>query len=160
MAKNFEITGLKELLIRLENFDKTKSKKAVKNGLMQTAKFVKNEAKKIAPHDTGEMKNHLSALSSKTKDKNIIKTAVLVRRIRKISLKTHSKIKNAKLKAKFTKFSDNKAKSYVYYAHFLEYGTKKMSAKPFLSVAVEKGESFMSQAVMKELEIAIREFNR
>ena len=43
--------------------------------------------------------------------------------------------------------STGRAQLSAYYAHFVEYGTKKMSAKPFMRPAVQRAKGYMKEVL-------------
>ena len=103
--------------------------KVVVGATRSATKVVADEAKRLAPVDTGRLK--LSIGVAKAKKKDTKENHVKFYAVPKSTLrKTISAMVNGK-KAKL------KTLDYAYHAHFLEFGTSKMSAKPFLRPAVE-----------------------
>jgi len=98
--------------------------------VLKKLKKLPEEAKRLVPVRTGTLKKSIGVVKRRSKDKNIIRFSV------------------APLKKKGG-----------WYAHFVEFGTSKMRAKPFMRSAFEKkGEEsikyvkeYMKKRVEKEL---------
>ena len=121
--------SFKKVMKALDKLPTAIQEKVVVGATRSATKVVANEAKRLAPVDTGRLKLSISVAKAKKKDtkENHVKFyAVPKTKLRK----TISATVNGK-KAKL------KTVDYSYHAHFLEFGTSKMSAKPFLRPAVE-----------------------
>lgn len=106
MTATFDTKALLKTLNTLpQNIQKNVMVGAVRAG----ANVVRDEARRLAPIDTGNLKKSLVSIRRRG-DKNTIQFSV-----------TPSK----------------GGKNNGWYAHFLEFGTSKMTAKPFLRPAIE-----------------------
>jgi HK97 gp10 family phage protein len=108
----FEITGIAELDATLNEMEKRTMRKHVARAVRTVAKKVLAEAKMLVPVDEGELKKSLK-----------------IRRA-----KRSRKLKNQVVDQVFT--GEGFFKGDQYYGGFVEYGTVKMSARPFLRPAV------------------------
>ena len=113
----------------LEKLPTVIQERVIVGATRKATKVVADEAKRLAPVDTGRLKLSIGVAKAKkkdTKDNHVKFYAVPKTKLRK----TISATVNGK-KAKL------KTVDYAYHAHFLEFGTSKMSAHPFLRPAVE-----------------------
>lgn len=117
MANDVEIEGLKELnanLKRLADYVGDKhAESVVKNALRKGARLVRDEAKGLVPVDEGNVRD---AIAVRTERKGAARDEVAAYVVVK-------------------KYANGVP---TYYARFLEFGTEKMSAKPFMRPAFEK----------------------
>ena len=113
-----ELTGMQELLNRLENLERkgqSKENKAVK----KASEVLQQEIIKNAPEDTGNLKENID--------------------VSKI------KIKNE------TKYVEVGTENEGFYAKFLEFGTTKMDADPFMSRSFETKKNEIQDTIKKEI---------
>lgn len=188
---SFKIEGLGEFIKKLDEFDKKQSKKVLKKGLRVVANKMRDIARQTAPNDTGELKRHISSVvTTRNLSKGVLAHSVIVRKIRKLSLKTTQKLQNKyNNKIYFTKGKKDKYNAHVFYAHFVELGTKSHNIKAknkkalsfskggksyllksvhvkgvkgsgFMQKARQKGAKIMQNELVSELNKAINEFNR
>lgn len=122
--------GLKQMKKILQNFPINVRKNAIKGMVRAGAKVIEEEAKRLVPVDTGNLRESISTISQNSKDKNIAHYAVT-------PLKNKSKTKRF-ISSNGTKWSIKGQVADGYYAHMIEFGTSKMKAQPFLRPAESK----------------------
>lgn len=108
----------KALIKALNQFPKNIQKNVMVGAIRAGSNIVRDEARRLAPIDTGNLKKSIATIRRKG-DKNTVQFSV-----------TPSKGGN----------HDG------WYAHFLEFGTSNMSAKPFLRPAFESKQDEVLQA--------------
>ena len=59
MAKTFVITGVKELDAKLASFEPKLRTKIMRSATREAAKYVAADARRLAPHDTGELEKSI-----------------------------------------------------------------------------------------------------
>jgi len=126
-----DVKGLDEVLKKLKILPARIQKNVVTGAIRAGAKPILKEAKRLVPVDTGTLKKSIGIVKRRSKDKNIVIFSVTPR-----------------------------IKKGGWYAHFVEYGTAKMPAHPFMRPAVEKmasetiksAQEYMRKRVDKELE--------
>ncbi len=111
---SFKVQGLAELVRNLEAMPEVIRNKAVGKGTKEGAKIIQQAAISLAPEDSGRLKQNI----------------VVRERKDTIFDSEHQVVIRAQGKA------DNPRNSF--YAYFLEYGTSKMAAKPFMRPAFEQ----------------------
>ncbi|MDD0845563.1 hypothetical protein PTQ33_00275 [Campylobacter sp. 50012-21] len=69
-----------------------------------------------------------------------------MRKIRKVSRKSYERMKLKGKKVYLAGYSSTgRAQLSAFYGHFVEYGTKKMSARPFMRPATGKAKGYMKE---------------
>ena len=124
------ITGLDDVLKKLKALPERVQKNVVTGAIRAGAKPIVKEARALVPKDTGTLKKSIGIKKRRSRDKNII----------------HFSVAPLVKKGGWT-------------AHFVEFGTVKMSAKPFMRPAVEKtvdetiktAQDYMKKRIDKEL---------
>jgi len=124
------VAGLDEILKKLKKLPERVQKNVVTGAIRASAKPILQEAKALVSKDSGTLKKSIAVVKRRSKDKNLIHFSIAPR-----------------------------IKKGGYIAHFLEFGTVKMSAKPFMRPAVEKKSSetiqfaqdYMKKRIDKEL---------
>jgi len=104
-----KVDGMEELLKKLRILPEKVQKNVISGAVRAGAKPMSAEAKLLVPKDTGTLKKSIGIVKRRSKDKNILHFSVTPR-----------------------------IKKGGWIAHFLEFGTIKMSAKPFMRPAFEK----------------------
>ena len=125
-----DVNGLDEVLKKLKKLPEKVQKRVLVGAVRAGAKPIIKEAKRLVPVRTGTLKKSIGVVKRRSKDKNIIHYTVAPRK-----------------------------KKGGWYAHYVEFGTSKMSAKPFMRPAYEKeGENsikfvreYMKKRVDKEI---------
>lgn len=106
-----EVAGMDELLRNLKTLPEKVQKRVLVGGVRAAAKPVLNEAKRLVPKDTGNLKKSIGVTKLRTKKKSLVWFQVSTR-------------KNGKYDG--------------WYGRFIEVGTAKMPAHPFMRPAFEK----------------------
>lgn len=124
MAEQVEIKGLTEFRKTLRKLPKELQKRELRAGLRKGAKVIRDAAESFAPVDSGNLRDHIVIRSEK---KRYLNDAARL----KVGVATKRPKKGEKSGTPF-------------YWRFLEFGTSKMRAQPFLVPAFEmfKGLAF------------------
>lgn len=127
-------------------------KKVLKGAAMDVARQVRKIARKNAPERSGVLKAHIVAVPSRSKNKGVIRVAVLVRRSKNITKKFKDALKAGK------KIRTNKAQTKTdgYYAYFVERGTKYQEAQNFLQNALNAVEPKMHEIAEEHIDEFLR----
>lgn len=171
---SFEIAGLKELMAKMNDYPEKLKKKAIEPALVEITEQIKNKAKALVPKDTGELEKHIvSVPKTKGLNKHEVARAVIVRKSRKISIKSAFKsfvkvgkngdlVFNGKLKGKNVRqtSSGKRVRVSAYYAHFVEYGTKNMKKRPFMRPASKAVEAKIPEIFAKHIKAVDDEINK
>ena len=120
-----EVKGLKELERALLELPKKLATQALTRGLLSGAKLVVDDAKRRAPLLTGELRRNIRAIPNR-RDKRYAATVDIG--VRKL---TKKQLRKLRMKASRANASD------PFYWRFLEFGTSRMRARPFLRPAFE-----------------------
>ncbi|MCI7236611.1 HK97-gp10 family putative phage morphogenesis protein [Campylobacter sp.] len=162
---NFEIDGVNELKNMFENLTDEVKKEALEPALKEIideiadkakANLRANIAKTKDSKSAGELEKHIKSVKSPKDSKgDIVARAVVVFRGRRMStakyLENVGLVKNfGKKYAKIGK-SGKRIRVYAYYAHFVEYGTKKMKPRPFIRPAVQAVASKIPEIIQKHI---------
>lgn len=176
-----EVDGIYDIVDAISELPKQIQKKAARKGLLEIAKAVRDEAKARVPVKTGNLKSRIEAVGSKSKVKGVLRTATIVRKDKKLTEKNYYRLLKLKgtrakefkklskqqqkkvLRAKqlylTDKFKDGEQqkKAHVYYAHFIEYGTIKQAAQPFLRPALKAVEPKMGEIMQTYVDDLLKE---
>ncbi|AEC22288.1 hypothetical protein PT7_P052 (plasmid) [Pusillimonas sp. T7-7] len=112
MKTSMQMTGLRELGAAMKELDSRVQKRIARSATAAGARVIANEAKKLVPVDTGNLKKNIRTANLKPNQPGLQETVVGVR------------VKGKK---------DDSA----YYFRFLEFGTAHMAPRPFLRPAFE-----------------------
>jgi len=117
---------IKKLLSKLPT---TLQQKIVVRATRKAALLIKKEAKNRVPIRTGLLKKSIGIAKAKKKDtpSDITRFYIIPKSVIRFTKKITVNGQSGKLKAKI----------YAYHAHFVEFGTKKMTAEPFLLPAAK-----------------------
>lgn len=129
---DIEIKGVDELLRKLRQLPEKVQKRVVVGAVRAAAKPLIKEARAKVPVDTGNLKKSIGVTKRRSKNKNIIHFSISPRKGGKYN---------------------------GFYGHFVEFGTSKMPAKPFLRPAfeskgketIEAAKQYMARRIDKEL---------
>ena len=122
MANEVRIEGLRELNATLKKLEDRTQKRILNRAVNAGAVVIRNEARQNAPQDTGKLKRNIITAKRRAQKGQAV-YAVSVRR---------------KGKAEDSRNA--------FYGYFVEFGTSKMTARPFLTPAFEgKREEAMRQ---------------
>ena len=140
------------LLDEVKELPEKVQKKVLKGAAMDVARKVRKIARKNAPERSGILKAHIVAVPSRSKDKGVIRVAVLVRRSKNITKKFKDALKAGK------KIRTNKAQTKTdgYYAYFVERGTKYQEAQNFLQNALSAVEPKMHEIAEEHIDEFLR----
>lgn len=131
---NTEIKGLKDLIKNLNNLSVKLEKKVIRAAVRKGANVVRDKARELVDKDTHNLQ------------KSIITTGVKVsgKIAFRVSLKQR-KTKNAKD---------------PYYGRFVEFGTSKMPAHPFMRPALDESESKVLSTVVDDIKSNLDKVNK
>lgn len=145
-----QVRGADKIIDVFQKLPKEFRKNVLRGMLKAGAKVLLDEAKANVPVDTGNLKESLSVIPRKSKDKNIVVYAVT-------PLRNKTKTKRFKTNDG-TKWSITGQVADGFYAHMVEFGTKNMSAHPFLrpietkaDESYEAGRKYVKERVSKLL---------
>lgn len=145
---SFKGEGLSELMNALKAYPQNIRHKACEPALKEITRRIRNDARAHAPKDTGELAKHIIDANSKSPSPAIIKRVIFVRKIRKVSRKSYERMKLKGKRVYLAGYSSTgRAKLSAFYAHMIEYGTIKMSAKPFMRLAIHRAKGYMKQVL-------------
>ena len=125
-----KVVGEQELIKKLNKLSRGEIKTAVYKALRRGTDMIRGEAKRRAPIDTGRLRFSITA---RTWEENL--TGV-------VYCDYPKNTKNSKKTGKPR-----------YYAPFVEYGTRKIAARPFLKPALRAKKKQALELVMKALEV-------
>ena len=149
---SFKVEGLSELMNALKAYPQNLRRKACEPALKVITRRIRDDARAHAPKDTGELAKHIIDASSKSPSPAIIKRAIFVRKIRKVSRKSYERMKLKGKKVYLAGYSSTgRAKLSAFYAHFVEYGTKKMKPRPFMRPAVQAVAPKIPEIIQKHI---------
>lgn len=150
-----QVHGLKELQQRLtalsNEFGSNRGKAAVRAALRKAARIVQDDAKRFVPVKTGLVRDNIIVATARAKTLPPGRTAVNVT-VRSKARPYADTAKNRRLGRVGKTWRDSGA---LYYARFLEFGTSKMSRRPFLTPAFERNKMRLPAVIRDELAIAI-----
>ena len=145
---SFKVEGLNELMNTLKAYPQNLRRKACEPALKEVTRRIRDDARAHAPKDTGELAKHIIDATSRSPSPAIIKRAIFVRKIRKVSRKSYERMKLKGKRVYLAGYSSTgRAKISAFYGHFVEYGTKKMSARPFMRPAVARAGGYMKEVL-------------
>ena len=150
-----EIAGFDKLLNLIDEVKELPErvqKKVLKGAAMDVARKVRKIARKNAPERSGILKAHIVAVPSRSKDKGVIRVAVLVRR----SKNRTKKFKDALKAGKKIRTNKVQTKTDGYYAYFVEHGTKHQRAQNFLQNALNAVEPKMHEIAEEHIDEFLR----
>lgn len=150
-----EIAGFDKLLNLIDEVKELPGKvqkKVLKGAAMDVARQVRKIARKNAPERSGILKAHIVAVPSRSKNKGVIRVAVLVRRSKNIT----KKFKDALKAGKKIRTNEAQTKTDGYYAYFVERGTKYQEAQNFLQNALNAVEPKMHEIAEEHIDEFLR----
>lgn len=147
-----EIEGLKELQAALLELPRKTAKNALRSAVNAGAAVVRKEARQKAPVYTG-------AVSAGHPPPGTLKRSVIQKFIKEQSNDFQSTFYVTVRKGKKYRGQGKKANlsQDAYYAYFVEYGTAKMAAQPFLRPAFEATKEQALQAMLTKLKERIEQ---
>lgn len=140
MADSKNLTGFKELAAALKELGPRVARKHLRGAVSRGAMVVRNEARTLAPKDTGEMARDILTKRERSAGDHMASYSVFVRSGKKSRL--------AGKKRDVARDS--------FYWRFVEFGTVKMAARPFLRPAFEAKKEEAVDAIGAELDKRIQ----
>lgn len=125
MAELKHVKGLSELLAALDQLPDNVSKNVLRGMVNAGATVIKNEARAMAPVDTGALRQSIIQKHIPEKSNKFVQTYY-------VTVRSGPRFK--KIGGKLTRITGAPD---AFYWRFLEFGTKKMAAKPFMRPAFE-----------------------
>lgn len=147
------VDGLDEMIGKFKTLPEQIRTVAVKKGLKQAGILIRDDARNRAPSKTGELKKHIISVTSRKKDKYIVSRSIIVKKFRQVGDKAANKMSQThNIREK-----NGKKRVDVYYAHFVEYGTKYFPARPFMRPALEANKFSTQILINAEVEKLLEE---
>ncbi len=156
-----KITGLDELQAKLEAVDEAVSKKGMRVALREGGKIIKEQMENRAPDRTGFMRRHFGTRTS-MRGKGELAGSVFVgpdkaNYPKDMGERMLKETFNLSKKQQRILFKGKGRISVLSVCRFLEFGTSKMSAKPFLVASFKSVMTKALDAVIKNLKEALNE---
>ena len=144
LSSNLDWGDLRELTKELQLLSKAENRRVLNKATRAAASAVAGEAKKRAPRKTGKLKKNIVTLSVKARNPNEAASGVHIRGRNPRTGNSDNTMK-----------ADNPNNSF--YWRFLENGTSKMSAKPFIRPAYDAKQQEIESIIMRVANAAIDE---
>lgn len=144
LKANLDFSDLLTISKDLQALSKAENRRVLNKATRAGANVVRDEAKKRAPRKTGKLKKNIVTLSHKSPGPNAAVSGVHIRGRNPRTGNSDNTMK-----------ADNPNNSF--YWRFLEYGTSKMSARPFIRPAYEAKQMEIEKAIIKVANQAIDE---
>ena len=129
-----EIKGLEGLIKTLNSLPDKLENKIIRAAVRKGANVVRDKARQNVPKDTGNLQKSIITSGAKVSGKIAFR----------VSLKQR-KTKNSKD---------------PYYGRFVEFGTSKMPAKPFMRPALDESENEVLDVVVNDIKSKLSEVNK
>lgn len=143
MADTMNLTGFKELAEKLKQLGPRVAKNGLRAAVSSGAAVIRNEARSRAPVDTGEMRKDIHI--KREKDARGGETVAAKYSVFVLSGK------KSRISGKARNVDKNS-----YYWRFVELGTSKMAAQPFMRPAFESKKEAAVEAIGKKLDERIQ----
>lgn len=157
MAETLQIRGLDGLLASLRELPKQMQGKAVQAGMRKGGNIIRGDARARVARDTGFLAKQIVVRRASAKDRR--KAGVgHGGEYFTVGVRTGKRVKYANTKRNRRAGRAGKAyeqSGWAHYWRFLEFGTKKMAAKPFLTPAGEAKGGQAAQVIIDETTAAI-----
>ena len=140
MADSNNLTGFKELAKALKELGPRVGRKHLRGSTSKGAAVIRKKARELAPVDTGEMRKDIQIKREKTSGDNVASYSVYTR-----------SGKRSRLAGKARNVDKDS-----FYWKFLEFGTAKMAARPFMRPAFEAEKESAVDAIGAELDKRIQ----
>jgi HK97 gp10 family phage protein len=145
------ITGLKELQQALNQLPLEIQKRPLRSAVSAGAKVIVDEAKRLAPQgETGNLRKALYRYRSRSQSSRGQETFLVG--VRKGKKNYVDSAKNRRLNRVGKKYT---VEGEAYYWRFIEFGTSKMPARPFLRPAFESKKNQAVETIKNRLAVAI-----
>lgn len=126
-----EIKGLEQLISKLNNLPEKLEKKVIRAAVRKGAILVRNKAREKVPVKTGTLKKSIKIRSNR--------------------------VANGIISFKIGPTNDKKKGTDVFYGRFIEFGTSKMAAKPFMRPALDESETEVLNVVIDNIKSKLEE---
>jgi len=133
MISQVTVNGLDALGEALKNLPDNIAKKYLRQATFAAANVIKEDAIARAPVRSGELQDHI-AVFKRSSDADTAHYAIGVRGIKKLSSKQR---RTAAMLRKIAGVERLDISGQLFYWRFLEFGTSKMAARPFMRPAFE-----------------------
>jgi HK97 gp10 family phage protein len=145
-----DIKGLKELQAALNQLPREVQKRPLRAAVSAAAKVIQDEAKRRAPIDTGNLRKAVYRTRSRSGSGTGQETFLVA--VKKGKAEYANTARNRRLNRVGKKYQ---TQGEAYYWRFLEFGTAKMAAKPFLRPAFENKKQMAVDVLKQKLGDAI-----
>jgi len=140
MAETLQLTGFKELAAALRELPDRVAKNALRTAVSAGASVIRKEVRSRSPVDTGLLKKHM--YQKQIRELSSAESQTFFVGVRKVKSK------------------DGVKQPSPFYWRFLEFGTSKLPAKPFLRPAFEMQKDNAIKAIGKKLDERIQKYAR
>ncbi|WP_159990817.1 HK97-gp10 family putative phage morphogenesis protein [Pelistega ratti] len=124
------VEGLRELSDRLEKLDKKVAGQVVRKAAIEGSKLIRNEAKNRVPVYLGILKQNIVVKRFRDRGKGNVRYGIGL-------VSSRAVYKNNKVNRKKGRVGKTYYQGKTVYGHMVEFGTRKMKARPFLRPAFE-----------------------
>lgn len=142
MAERFKVGGLRELGFAMQGLSDDMRTKVARQAVAAGAGVVRKAAREKAPRDTGNLA--ASLVMKRVKDTNLTEEYIVTPR------------KGRTRDVKLAKRGEGKLGKDAYYARFVEFGTVKSPAQPFMRPALEENVQRATNAIADRLRARIK----
>lgn len=126
-----EVKGLEDLIAKLNSLPEKLEKKVIRSAVRKGANIIRDKARSYVPVDSGELRKSITVSGAKYK-KGTIAFAIKPRKNKKRGIT-------------------------VFYGKFIEFGTSKMAAKPFMRPAYDEAEKEVLETVINDIKSKVDE---
>lgn len=148
-AIEHKLEGADELIKTMENIPPRLVKKNLRRATNQGATFVRDEAKRLAPRDTGRLRKNIKSKGRRGK-RTYTKASVFVQ----VGDRTQQRMIGGQFGSGSSDFRNNPKDSW--YWIFLERGTSEMPPQPFIRPAVDSQFQKVTRHVVRETDQGIK----
>lgn len=142
MAERIQVLGLRELGVAMQGLSDDMRTKVARQAVAAGAGVVRKAARDKAPVDSGNLK--ASLIMKRVKETNLTEEYIVTPR------------KGRTRDVKAAKRGQGKLGKDAYYARFVEFGTVKAPAQPFMRPALEDNVQRATQAIADRLRARIK----
>lgn len=126
-----EIKGLNDLIAKLNSLPVKLEKKVIRSAVRKGANIIRDKARGYVPVDHGDLKKSITVSSAKYK-KGTIAFAIKPRK-------------------------NKKRNKDIFYGKFVEFGTSKMPARPYMRPAYDEAEREVLETVISDIKSKVDE---
>lgn len=153
MVETVRVDGLKELEAKLRALGEEYGAKAalspVRSALRKAGKVVQQSAQNRVRRKTGTLAENIIVAADRKPPDGQLSVKVTVRAKAKAYKSNSTNVRKGRIGLEYQHYGP------LFYARFLEFGTSKMSAYPFLRPAFEENKGNLPQIIKAELAAAI-----